>query len=186
MISKIDPRIPEEGDSVISITQWVSTPLKTTFAFFSDARNLERITPPFLNFRIITPTPIEMYAGTLIDYRLRLRGFPIRWRTEISVWDPPHGFTDIQLRGPYLKWVHRHDFSAENGGTRLTDTIHYRAPGGSLIDRLIVKPDLKKVFRYRYDRIEQILLRSHGDSIPADHMQSDVSACPFFSASENP
>ncbi len=154
---KIDHRKPEEGDSIITFSQWVPTPLDETFLFFSDARNLERITPPFLKFKILTPNPIDMRVGALIDYKLSLRGFPIRWRTEITEWNPQHGFTDIQLHGPYRKWVHNHEFSSERGGTRVEDTIHYLVPGGSIINRLIVRPDLYKVFAYRRDLISQIL-----------------------------
>ncbi|MCY4158153.1 MAG: SRPBCC family protein [Bacteroidetes bacterium] len=170
---KIDIRTPEDGDSILSTSQWIPLPLEATFAFFSDARNLERITPPFLSFRIVTPTPIEMQPGTLIDYQLRLRGFPIRWRTEITVWDPPHGFTDIQLRGPYLKWVHRHEFRVEKAGTRVEDTVHYLVPGGRLIDRLIVKPDLRKVFAYRHARIEELLVPSEDDTPTAPSLIPD-------------
>jgi len=160
MMFKIDPRIPEDGDSVFTVSQWVSTPLEKTFEFFSDARNLEQITPPFLSFRIITPTPIEMRPGALIDYQLKLRGFPIQWRTEITEWELLKGFTDVQLKGPYRKWVHRHDFHEEKGGTRVEDTIHYRVPGGYLIDQMIVRPDLDKVFGFRQRKISQLLVSS--------------------------
>ena len=149
----------QDGDFVFSTSQWVPTSPDDTFAFFADARNLERITPPFLRFRIITPTPIQMRAGTVIDYRLRLRAFPIRWRTEITAWDPPRSFTDVQLRGPYRKWVHRHDFRAENGGTRLDDTVTYAVPGGPLVDLWIVRPELDRIFEYRRRVIVQLLGR---------------------------
>ena len=114
---------------VFATSQWVPTAPDETFAFFADAWNLERITPPFLRFRIITPAPVAMGVGTLIDYRLRLRGIPVRWQTEITAWDPPRSFTDVQVRGPYRKWVHRHDFVAESGGTRVDDTVRYAVPG---------------------------------------------------------
>ena len=159
MKSKIDIRAPQKGDSVFSTDKWLSVPLETTFEFFSDARNLEEITPPFLKFRIVTPAPIEMEPGALIDYQLKLRGIPLRWRTEIVDWDPPRGFTDVQLRGPYRKWVHRHDFKEENGGTLVSDTVHYRVPGGSLADRMFVRKDLIRIFAYRHTKIE-VLLRS--------------------------
>ena len=133
------------------------TPLDETFAFFADPWNLERITPPLLGFRIVTPAPTWMGAETLIDYRLRLRGTPVRWRTEITAWDPPRGFTDVQLRGPYRKWVHRHDFVEEDGGTRVDDTITYAVPGGALVDRLIVRPDLDRIFGYRRKAIRILL-----------------------------
>lgn len=142
---------------VFAASQWVPTPLDETFAFFADPWNLERITPPLLGFRIVSPAPIWMGAGTLIDYRLRLRGIPVRWRTEITAWDPPRGFTDVQLRGPYRKWVHRHDFVEEDGGTRVDDTITYAVPGGALVDRLIVRPDLDRIFGYRRKAIRILL-----------------------------
>ena len=145
------------SDRVFAASQWVPTPLDETFAFFAEARNLERITPPFLRFRIVTPAPIAMRAGTLIDYRLRLRGIPVRWRTEITAWDPPRSFTDVQVRGPYRKWVHRHDFVEENGGTRVDDTVTYSVPGGALVDRLIVRPDLDRIFGYRRSAIRELL-----------------------------
>ena len=97
------PRTPKDTDLIFTASQWLPTPLEETFAFFAEARNLERITPPFLSFRIVTPGLIEMYPGALIDYQLRVRGFPIGWQTEITAWDPPNGFTDVQLRGPYQK-----------------------------------------------------------------------------------
>jgi len=163
---KVDRRNPEEGDSIITFSQWVPTPLNETFPFFSDAHNLERITPPFLKFRILTPAPIEMKVGALIDYQLRLRGFPIKWRTEIMEWNPPHGFTDIQLRGPYLKWIHNHQFFADRGGTQVNDTIRYVVPGGSIINRFFVKPDLEQVFAYRRKLISQILVPPQNGTPP--------------------
>ena len=139
---------------------WVPTALDETFAFFADAWNLERITPPFLRFRIITPPPIPMRVETLIDYRLRLRGIPVRWRTGITASDPPRGFTDVQVLGPYRTWVHRHDFVAENGGTRVDDTVSYAVPGGAPVDRLIVRPDLDRIFEYRRNAIRELLAGS--------------------------
>ena len=153
-------RIPKDTDLIFTTSQWLSTPLEETFAFFAEARNLERITPPFLSFRVVTPEPIEMYPGALIDYRLRIRGFPVIWQTEITAWDPPNGFTDVQLRGPYQKWVHCHDFRSENGGTRVEDTVNYLVPGGALIDRLMIKPELRRIFEYRHAKIEGLFLSS--------------------------
>ena len=149
---------------VFAASQWVPTSLDETFAFFADAWNLERITPPILRFRIITPAPITMRVGTLIDYRLRLRGVPVRWRTEITAWDPPRSFTDTQLRGPYRKWVHRHDFVEEDGGTRVDDTVTYAVPGGALVDRLIVRPDLDRIFGYRRRAIREFLGETEAES----------------------
>ncbi|MYH10185.1 MAG: SRPBCC family protein [Gemmatimonadales bacterium] len=146
-------------DRVFTASQWVSGPLERTFAFFSDAHNLERITPPFVNFRVLTAPPIEMRVGTLIDYRLRLHGIPLRWRSEITHWDPPRRFIDEQRRGPYRKWIHEHRFEAEDGGTRVEDHVTYAVPGGALIDRWFVRPDLKRIFEYRHSAISEVLGR---------------------------
>ncbi len=156
MKSKAKPRTPNDTDLTFSTSQWLPAPLEETFAFFGEARNLERITPPFLRFRIMTPGAIEMRPGTLIDYQLRVRGVPVRWQTEITDWNPPNNFTDVQLRGPYRKWVHQHTFCSENGGTIVEDTIHYLVPGGTLIDRLIIRPDLRRIFGYRRIKIEEL------------------------------
>lgn len=119
------------------------------FPFFADARNLERITPPWLRFRILTPGPIEMRVGALIDYRLRIRGVPVRWRTRIAAWEPPHRFVDEQVRGPYRRWVHEHTFEPTDGGTLCRDRVEYAVPGGALIARLLVRPDVERIFAYR-------------------------------------
>ena len=126
------------------------------FEFFSDAFQLEQITPPWINFRILTPAPIFIKSGTLIDYRLRLRGLPIRWRTEISSWDPPHSFTDRQLKGPYYLWEHLHTFTEVDGGTEVRDQVWYRVPGGAIVHSLFVKNDLLRIFRYRMARMQEI------------------------------
>ncbi len=123
------------------------------FEFFSDAGNLEEITPPWLNFRILTPAPIEMCVGALIDYKLRLRFVPVRWRTEIRVWEPPYCFVDSQLRGPYKKWIHEHTFEEIDGGTLMRDRVVYDVPGGKLIHDLIVRKDLEEIFRYRQEKL---------------------------------
>ncbi len=120
------------------------------FDFFADAANLEAITPTWLNFRILTPLPIEMGSGTLIDYQLRLHWIPIRWRTEIAEWEPPHRFVDQQLRGPYRLWRHTHTFEPTSDGTLMTDSVEYAVPGGRLINRWFVEPDLKKIFAWRH------------------------------------
>ncbi|MBD3225140.1 MAG: CDP-paratose 2-epimerase, partial [Caldithrix sp.] len=109
---------------------WIERPVDEVFEFFSHAENLQVITPPWLSFQILTPQPISMAAGTLIDYRLKLYGLPMKWKTEISVWEPPYRFIDAQLKGPYKKWVHEHRFIADNGGTRITDSVDYAIPGG--------------------------------------------------------
>jgi len=109
--------------------QWLPRPREEVFRFFSDARNLQHITPAFLHFHVLTPNPIEMRRGALIDYRLKLRGVPLRWRSEITSWEPPQRFSDIQVRGPYAEWVHTHAFEEKDGGTLVTDVVRYRLRG---------------------------------------------------------
>jgi ligand-binding SRPBCC domain-containing protein len=131
--------------------------LEETFAFFSDARNLERLTPPWVGFEILTPTPINMGAGTLIDYRIRVHGIPLKWKTEIVVWEPPHCFVDVQVRGPYRWWHHTHRFEACAGGTRVMDEVEYRAPFSWISHGLMVNRDVAKIFAYRESALAQEL-----------------------------
>lgn len=140
--------------------QWVPAPLAETFAFFSDAENLERITPPMLRFRILTPRPIAMRAGTLIDYALRMDGLPMRWRSSIDEWEPGRCFVDRQVFGPYAKWIHRHTFAAEDGGTRVRDRVDYALPLDPLTRPLhawVVRPRLAKIFGHRFEAIAGFL-----------------------------
>lgn len=137
-------------------------PIDEVFAFFENAENLEAITPPWLNFRISSDRPIVMGTGALVDYRLRIRGFPVRWRTEIARYEPPHVFVDRQLTGPYRAWVHTHTFESLNDGasTRMIDHVDYelpRVPGRSLLNRWFVWPDLERIFDYREKHIHQLL-----------------------------
>lgn len=132
---------------------WLPRPRAEVFAFFSDAGNLERITPPWLNFEILTPQPIELKAGALIDYRIRLYGVPIRWRTEIAEWNPPHHFVDQQLRGPYSLWHHTHRFEERDGGTLCTDEVRYRPFGGALVQRFFVGREVERIFTYRREQL---------------------------------
>lgn len=135
-------------------------PRPEVFAFFADAGNLEAITPPWLHFHIATPRPIAMRQGALIDYRLRLRGIPIRWKTEITAWDPPHRFVDEQLRGPYRLWIHEHVFEKDGEGTIVEDYVRYAVPFGPLgylANRLLVARDLRGIFGYREERLRKIL-----------------------------
>lgn len=139
--------------------QWLPRGQDEVFAFFADAFNLERITPPFLRFRVLTPAPIAMAHGTLIDYRLRLHGVPVSWRTEIAAWEPPHRFIDAQRRGPYAEWVHTHTFEPQDGGTMVRDAVRYRLRGPDgltrLVDRLLVGPDTTRIFEYRHTAMEE-------------------------------
>ena len=132
---------------------WLPRPREEVFHFFADAANLEAITPAFLNFHTLTPQPIEMRVGTLIDYKLRVRGIPLKWRTEITAWEPPFRFVDEQLRGPYRQWIHEHRFEPSRGGTLCTDSVKYAVLGGTIINELIVKRDVAAIFAYRNEQL---------------------------------
>ncbi len=129
------------------------------FPFFADAGNLEAITPPYLRFEIVTPRPIEMSEGTLIEYRLRLHGLPINWLTRIEVWEPGVRFVDQQLRGPYALWHHTHEFEAAGSdSTLMRDTVRYALPFGplgELAHALFVKRDLNRIFNFRTDEVSR-------------------------------
>ncbi len=141
--------------------QWFPLPRDSVFRFFADAWNLERITPRLLRFKVLTPGPIQMRLGALIDYRLSLRGVPVRWRTEITAWDPPVHFEDSQLEGPYRQWLHTHRFEEADGGTTVRDEVRYRLRGPDLMTRpinsLFVQPDVSRIFAYRHGALEQAL-----------------------------
>ena len=138
---------------------WVPRPLGEVFAFFADIGNVERITPPELRFRTVTPAPIEMRRGALIEFRLALYGIPFGWRTEISRWEPPVRFVDRQLAGPYAQWIHLHEFSAERGGTRMVDRVDYVLPLGRLgrIGLPLVRRQLDRIFDFREATIQRLL-----------------------------
>jgi ligand-binding SRPBCC domain-containing protein len=133
----------------------LGAPLAEVFPFFADARNLEALTPPFLRFEILAPGPIEMRVGALIDYRLRVHGLPLRWRSEITAWDPPHLFVDEQRRGPYRLWRHTHRFAADGEATLVEDDVEYAVLGGALVDALLVRRDLDRIFRFRRDVLRE-------------------------------
>jgi len=138
--------------------QRMPRPIDEVFAFFSDARNLEEITPPWLGFRILTPGPIRIAEGTRIRYRLRLHGIPLGWTTEIRQWRPPVRFVDVQLEGPYGLWHHTHRFEPRDGGTLMTDVVRYRLPLGIIgraVHRLKVRRDVERIFDYRFRRIQE-------------------------------
>ncbi|MBT3227252.1 MAG: SRPBCC family protein [Deltaproteobacteria bacterium] len=131
----------------------------SVFDFFSDAGNLERITPPELRFRIVTLQPIQIRQNTRIDYQLRLYGIPFSWQTEITFWNPPHKFIDSQIRGPYRSWIHTHHFQEADGGTLMHDRVEYKlpfSPFGELLFPLIQR-QIKRIFSYRKTAILQIL-----------------------------
>lgn len=147
-------------DHILNDRITLPLPLAEVFAFFADAGNLERITPPELNFHILTPLPIEVRQGTLIDYRLRLFGIPFNWQTEIVCWEPPNRFIDQQLHGPYRKWIHSHRFSEIDGLTTIEDEVRYQLPlwpMGELAFPL-VRTQLQRIFSYRQKAIRSILI----------------------------
>jgi ligand-binding SRPBCC domain-containing protein len=127
---------------------WLPVKHDEVFRFFADAGNLEQLTPPWLHFQILTPVPIQIRRGTIIDYRLRLHGFPIRWQSEITAWEPPHRFVDEQRRGPYRRWIHQHEFLAERGGTIVRDSVEYEMPL-AVVTRWFVRRDVERIFSYR-------------------------------------
>lgn len=132
---------------------WLPLPPEELFPFFADAGNLDAITPKWLNFGIVTPRPIEMREGALIDYKLRVRGMPLRWRTLIREWNPPHSFVDEQIRGPYRQWIHRHTFEPQNGGTLARDIVHYAVPFDFIAHPLFVRRDIQRIFAYRQEAL---------------------------------
>jgi len=135
---------------------WLPSPRAEVFPFFAEARNLETITPPWLRFEVLTPPPIPMRSGTLIDYRIRVHGVPIRSRTEMAEWQPPRRFVDVQLRGPYTLWHHTHTFEERDGGTLCGDVVRYRPRGGALVHWLLVRRDVERIFRYREQRLREL------------------------------
>lgn len=135
--------------------QVVAAPLDEAFAFFGDPWNLERITPPWLRFRILE-APTELQTGSLLRYRLRLFGLPVSWTTRIAVWEPPHRFVDVQLRGPYRLWEHTHELEPADGGTRIRDRVRYRAPLPSLSSPLVSRC-LVSIFDYRARVMRELL-----------------------------
>jgi ligand-binding SRPBCC domain-containing protein len=141
--------------------QRVELPLAEAFEFYGDARNLEAITPPFLGFRVTTPAPIEMREGALIEYRLRLHGLPIRWRTRIDRWEPPHRFVDVQVSGPYALWHHTHSFEPDgDDAVWIGDRVRYAIPFGplgTLAGALLVNRDVERIFDFRRDAVARQL-----------------------------
>lgn len=131
-------------------------PREQVFEFFSRAENLDMLTPTWLHFNILTPLPIEMGLGARISYRIRIRGMPVRWVSEITEWTPPYVFEDTQVRGPYRKWVHRHVFEGTPEGTLATDVVSYRVPGGAVVNRMLVSGELRRIFDYRRARMLEV------------------------------
>ena len=151
---------------ILEREQRVPLPPEDVFPFFEDAYNLEDITPPFLGFRVVTARPIDMRAGALIEYRLKLHGVPVRWKTQIESFDPPHTFTDVQLSGPYKLWHHTHVFEPDGrGGTIMRDRVLYELPFGPLGEvahALFVRRDLRRIFDFRQEVVVRRLDFDHG------------------------
>lgn len=145
----------------LTATQHLPRPVDEVFPFFADAHNLEELTPKFLKFHVLTPKPIEMKSGTEIRYKLKVRGVPIKWKTSILDWDPPHQFVDNQDSGPYALWHHTHSFKPTDDGTGTicTDVVRYRPAGwifAPIINKFLVQKDVQQIFRYRFKRLEEI------------------------------
>ena len=163
-IPDLAPDVPElpptivkaNGEYVLTCRARVPRPRDEVFAFFSNARNLEKLTPSLLNFQVLTEGEIEMKVGALIDYKLKVRGLPLKWRTEITAWDPPARFADTQLKGPYRQWIHTHEFVDEGETTLMQDHVRYKVLGGALVNWLAVKRDVKKIFAYRSEVMASI------------------------------
>jgi len=152
------------SEQLLEREQRVELPIEQTFELYGDASNLERLTPAFLNFRVVSPAPVVMGVGTLIEYRLRLHGVPIRWFTRIERWEPPHRFVDRQVSGPYALWHHTHEFEADGDATLIRDRVRYRVgfgPLGALALRLVVRRDLERIFDHRRAAIAE-LIRERG------------------------
>ncbi len=150
----------QPGEQLLEREQRVQAPLESTFEIYSDASNLEAITPPWLGFRITSKLPIEMCEGALISYRLRVHGMPVSWTTRIEVWEPPYRFADMQLSGPYDLWHHTHEFERDGDETVIRDRVRYRigyGPMGALALRLFVRRDLEKIFDYRRDATVELI-----------------------------
>lgn len=145
----------------INTTQFIDKPLETVFHFFSKPENLEQMTPKNLSFKILTPKPIKMEKGALIDYTIRIVVIPIHWRSYVSKYYPPYEFVDEQVKGPYAFWHHTHTFKEVDGGVEIKDRVKYAIPMGILgrfIHAIYIKNDLKKIFTHRKIAIENVFL----------------------------
>lgn len=150
------------AEHILTRNLTLDLPIEKVFEFFSDAVNLERITPPELNFRIVTPQPIDLKKGSLIDYKLKLRGIPMTWKTLISEWNPPYSFVDEALKSPYKQWIHRHTFAEnEKGETEIEDEVRYRLPFEPLGDvaHFYVRKELNYIFDFRQKAVAEILVK---------------------------
>ena len=134
---------------------WIDIPRNDVFPFFADAANLQALTPPWVHFKIETPTPVEMYPGRQIAYRIRVHGVPMRWVSEISAYRPPDVFVDEQRKGPYRRWHHTHRFVEERGGTRLLDEVEFDVFAAVIVGGFVAR-DLRAIFTYRHEALLKI------------------------------
>jgi ligand-binding SRPBCC domain-containing protein len=153
---------------VLRASQTLPRPVDEVFPFFADAHNLEKLTPSFLKFNVLTPRPIDMQSGTQIRYKLKVRGLPIYWKTTILDWDPPRQFVDTQDSGPYALWHHTHIFEPTKDGsaTVCTDTVRYKPKGwflAGLINKFFVQRDVENIFRYRFDQLDKIFSQNEDE-----------------------
>jgi len=147
---------PPSGVFRLEREQEIPREIHEVFAFFVRAENLEAITPPWLSFRILRQSTPEIVKGTLVEYQLKWRFVPLRWRTEIVEWEPPLRFVDVQVSGPYRLWHHRHEFAPRGRYTLMRDTVDYSLPGGMigrLMHRLAIHRDIQAIFDYRARKI---------------------------------
>ena len=144
----------------LRISQELPVAIDRVFPFFARAENLQRITPPELKFRMLTPSPITIDQGTLLDYQLRLFVVPFRWQSRISVWEPPYRFIDEQLSGPYREWIHTHEFTTTAAGTMITDHVQYRLPLFPLgeLSYPLVRLQLARIFSYRAVAVRRLIM----------------------------
>ena len=146
---------------VLRATQVLPRTVDEVFPFFADAYNLEKLTPSFLKFNVLTPRPIDMRSGAEIRYKLKVRGLPIKWKTTILNWDPPRQFVDTQDSGPYDLWHHTHTFEPTQDGqaTLCTDVVRYKPKGWFLagfINKFFVQKDVEQIFQYRFDKLAEL------------------------------
>src|SRR4051794_15422798 len=146
---------PNRNVTCVKYATVVPARLEDTFAFFSDASNLQRLTPPWVDFSIVSPLPLEMRVGLEIDYRIRIHGVPLVWTSLIDVWEPGRRFVDRQIAGPYVWWRHDHRFEADGDATRVIDEVEY-VPRAAWMTAPLVRHDVDKIFRYRQTALHDI------------------------------
>jgi len=152
----------ENGCTHLHASQWIARPIDEVFRFFSQPENLQVLTPANMHFRMVDETPVEMHEGRELSYKLKVKGIPIKWTSKITLWDPPHCFSDIQTKGPYTSWDHTHTFERDGSGTRVIDDVTYESPGFRWMERLLVRPDIERIFQFRHYTLEHVF----GGTVP--------------------